>query len=57
MISSERSKNIELVLGKLRLPYQLIAKALLAIDVQVLTTAVVDSLDAICPAEDEIRAL
>lgn len=48
---------MELVLGKLRLPYQLIAKALLAIDVQVLTTSVVDSLDAICPAEDEIRAV
>jgi hypothetical protein len=55
LLSPERSKSIEIVLGKLKLPIALICKSLLNFDI--LSPTVVESLIGICPADEEIKLL
>ncbi|CAD8090063.1 unnamed protein product [Paramecium primaurelia] len=57
LLSSERSKNIELVLGKLKLPNNIIIKLLKSFDDKILTSAIIESLDGICPTEEEVKQL
>ena len=55
LLSAERCKSVEIVLGKLKLPIALICKALLNFDI--LTPTIADSLLGICPADEEIKQL
>lgn len=56
LISSERSKNIDIVLGKMRLPsYQVVADALLSGDEKLLTLGNLESLLGIAPKPAELE--
>lgn len=55
MIATDRSKNIELVLGKIKIPSTLIMKSLLSIDLNVLTDSAIESLDTIIPTDEEVK--
>jgi hypothetical protein len=55
LIATDRSKNIELVLGKIKIPSTLIMKSLLSIDLNVLTDSAIESLDTIIPTDDEVK--
>ncbi|CAD8150861.1 unnamed protein product [Paramecium octaurelia] len=55
LIATDRSKNIELVLGKIKIPNTLIMKSLLSIDLNILTDSAIDSLDTIIPTDEEIK--
>ncbi|CAD8104412.1 unnamed protein product [Paramecium sonneborni] len=57
LLSSERSKNIELVLGKLKLPNSILIKLLKSFDNKIFTSAIIESLDAICPTDEEVKLL
>ena len=49
----ERTKNIELVLGRLRMPNSIIIESLWIINREVLTTDIVESLVNIMPPQTE----
>jgi len=55
LIATDRSKNIELVLGKIKIPSTLIMKSLLSIDLNVLTDSAIESLDTIIPTDEEVK--
>jgi dishevelled associated activator of morphogenesis len=55
LLSPERCKSIEIVLGRLKLPIGLICKSLLSFDV--LNMSMIESLIGICPTEEEIQKL
>ncbi|CAD8057754.1 unnamed protein product [Paramecium primaurelia] len=57
LIATDRSKNIELVLGKIKIPNALIMKSLLSIDLNILTDSAIDSLDTIIPTDEEIKII
>ena len=57
MLDPAKTKSIEIVLGKLKLPNSLICKALLSCDTKVLTPTIVEALDGICPAEEDVKLL
>ncbi|CAK65839.1 unnamed protein product (macronuclear) [Paramecium tetraurelia] len=57
LIATDRSKNIELVLGKIKIPNVLIMKSLLSIDLNILTDSAIDSLDTIIPTDEEIKTI
>ena len=54
LLGPERAKNFELVLGKLKMPYEKIAEALIACDDKILTLTNLDSLEIIAPTEEEV---
>lgn len=54
LLGPERAKNMEMVLMKLKLPYSELARALLECDEKVLTLPNLESLDVICPNEEEV---
>ncbi|CAD8063926.1 unnamed protein product [Paramecium sonneborni] len=55
LIATDRCKNIELVLGKIKVPNALIMKSLLSIDLNILNDSAIDSLDTIIPTDEEIK--
>ncbi|CAD8067857.1 unnamed protein product [Paramecium sonneborni] len=55
LIATDRSKNIELVLGKIKIPNALIMKSLLSIDLNILNDSAIDSLDTVIPTDEEIK--
>ncbi|CAD8050953.1 unnamed protein product [Paramecium primaurelia] len=57
LIATDRSKNIELVLGKIKIPNALIMKSLLSIDLNILNDSAIDSLDTIIPTDEEIKII
>lgn len=54
LLGPERAKNFELVLGKLKMPYEKIAEALIACDDKILTLTNLDSLEIIAPTDEEV---
>ena len=57
MISPEKTKSCEIVLGKLKLPDALICDSLMRVDLKVLTPSCLESLDGILPTDEEIKEL
>jgi hypothetical protein len=42
------------VLSKLKLPNNIISKALLTVDLKILTPSIIDALNGICPTDEEV---
>lgn len=57
MLGPERTKNMELVLGKLRMPFAAIAEALITCDFKILTLTNLESLEVIAPTDEEVGLL
>jgi hypothetical protein len=57
LIGPERTKNMELVLGKLKMGFNLIAEALITCDPKVLTLTILESLEVIAPTDEEVGLL
>jgi diaphanous 1 len=57
LLGPERSKNFELVLGKLKMGYDKIAEALITCDDKILTLTNLESLEIIAPTEEEVATI
>ncbi|KAM3144947.1 Formin Homology 2 Domain [Paramecium bursaria] len=57
LLSSERSKNIEIVLGKLKLKNEIIVNALQQLDLEILNNNTIQSLISILPTSEEEKSL
>ena len=57
LLGPERSKNFELVLGKLKMGYDKIAEALITIDDKILTLTNLESLEIIAPTDEEVSTI
>lgn len=55
LLSAEKSKSMEIVLGRLRLPPKLICRALLTCDMEILKPTVLESLNGICPHDEDVK--
>jgi hypothetical protein len=54
LLNPDRTKNMELVLGKLRMPFDKVAEALICCDDKVLNLTVLESLELIAPSDEEV---
>lgn len=57
LLPPEKSKNIEIVLGKLKMDYNVIAQAILKCDDKILTLSTLESLIGIIPNETDLKPL
>lgn len=57
LLGPDRTKNMELILGKLKIPFETIAESLITCDFKILTLTNLESLELIAPNEEEAGLL